>query len=45
MLTEIYIDTLTADPEAADQVWEAWFAGDIDDASALQMWWLVASIH
>jgi len=25
MLTEIYIEALLADDEAADQVWEAWF--------------------
>ncbi len=34
MLTEIYIDALLADEELADQVWEAWFSGEISDAVA-----------
>ncbi len=29
MLTEIYIEALLVDPEAADQVWEAWNRGGI----------------
>jgi len=32
MLTEIYIEAL--DEELADQVWEAWFFGEISDAVA-----------
>ncbi len=31
MLTEIYIEALLVDEELADQVWEAWDAGEIDD--------------
>ncbi len=31
MLTEIYIEALLVDEELADQVWEAWDAGAIDD--------------
>jgi len=31
MLTRIYIEALLVDPEGADQVWEAWDAGAIDD--------------
>ena len=27
MLTEIYIEALLVDEEAADAVWEAWYAG------------------
>ena len=35
MLTEIYIEALMIDEEAADQVWEAWEAGGIcDDLAA-----------
>ena len=34
MLTEIYIEALLVDEELADQVWEAWDAGDISDAVA-----------
>ena len=33
MLTEIYIEALLADEELADQVWEVWDAGEIDDAT------------
>ncbi len=28
MLTEIYIEALMVDEEAADQVWEAWDGGE-----------------
>ncbi len=31
MLTEIYIEALLVDEELADQVWEAWDAGQADD--------------
>jgi len=31
MLTEIYIEALLFDEELADQVWQAWDAGEIDD--------------
>ncbi|MEN8133261.1 MAG: hypothetical protein ABFS45_24410 [Pseudomonadota bacterium] len=34
MLTEIYIGALLVDEELADQVWEAWDAGEINDAVA-----------
>ncbi len=34
MLTRFYIEALLVDPEAADQVWEAWDAGEIDDLTA-----------
>ncbi len=29
MLIEIYIEALLVDEELADQVWEAWIAGEI----------------
>ncbi len=41
MLTEIYIEAV--DEELADRVWEAWDAGEIDDAVALWAWLLVAT--
>ncbi len=41
MLTEIYIEALLVDEELADQVWEAWDAGEIDNAVAAQAWWLI----
>ena len=31
MLTEIYVEALLANEERADQVWEAWDKGAIDD--------------
>ncbi len=41
MLTEIYIEALLVDEELADQVWEAWDAGEIDDLIALRVWWWI----
>ncbi len=38
MLTEIYIEALLVDPEAADRVWEAWDDGEIDDVAAYLSW-------
>ncbi len=38
MLTEIYIEALLVDEELADQVWEAWFAGEIDCLTAFFFW-------
>ena len=43
MLTEIYIEALLVDEELADQVWEAWNVGEIDDLSAFLAWWMVYS--
>ncbi len=34
MLTEIYIEALLVDEKLADQVWQAWNAGEIDDLTA-----------
>jgi len=39
MLTEIYIEAF--DEELADQVWEAWDAGKIDDQIACIAWMLI----
>ncbi len=41
MLTEIYIEALLVDEELADQVWEAWFAGEIDELIACIAWVLI----
>jgi hypothetical protein len=41
MLTEIYIEAF--DEELADQVWEAWDAGKIDDLRACVAWLRVAT--
>jgi len=43
MLTEIYIEALLVDENLADQVWEAWDAGEISDIVAAWAWGLVAS--
>ncbi len=41
MLTKIYIEALLVDEELADQVWEAWDKGEIDDQVAWLAWWLI----
>ncbi len=38
MLTEIYIEALLVDKELADQVWEAWYDGQINDLAARMLW-------
>ena len=42
MLTEIYIEALLVDEELAEQVWAAWYSGEIDDLSAWAAWLIVA---
>ncbi len=42
MLTEIYIEALLVDEELADQVWEAWDVGEIDDQVACIAWQCIA---
>jgi len=44
MLTRLYIEGLLADEEAADQVWEAWEAGEISNVIAAWAWWMIAKI-
>ena len=41
MLTEIYIEALLVDEDLADQVWQSWDAGEIDDQVAWLAWWLI----
>ena len=41
MLTELYIEALLVDEEAADLVWDA---GEIDDRTATFAWWLVLAV-
>ncbi len=45
MLTEIYIEALLVDEKRADQVWEAWDGGKIDDDAACRAWMLIAGIY
>ncbi len=42
MRTEIYISVLLVDEELADQVWEAWNKGKIDDHVAWVAWQRIA---
>ncbi len=42
MLTAIYIDALLVDTELADQVWEAWDKGEIDDFTTYFAWILIS---
>jgi len=42
MLTRLYIEALLVDKELADQVWEAWDNGEIDDLMAWLAWLIVA---
>ena len=44
MLTEIYVDALLSNEELADQVWEAWDTGKIDDQIACIAWVLIAML-
>ncbi len=44
MLTQIYIEALLVDEELADQVWEAWDAGEADDQAACIAWMLIAGV-
>ena len=43
MLTEIYIEALLVDEELADQVWEAWDTGEIDDVAGFWVCWIVVT--
>ena len=43
MLTEIYIESRLADGELADQVWEDWDKGEVDDQVAALAWILITS--
>ena len=43
MLTRLYIEALLVDEDLADQVWEAWDAGQADDETACIGWMLIAS--
>ena len=48
MLTRLYIEALLADEELADQVWEAWDAGQADNQTACIAciaWMLIAMLY
>ncbi len=44
MLTQLYIEALLVDEMLADQVWEAWDKGEIDDTIACIAWMLIADV-
>ena len=44
MLAGLYIEALLIDEELADQVWEAWFSGQVDDQTACIAWMLIAGV-
>ncbi len=41
MLAEIYIEALLVDEDLADQVWVAWFNGNVTNAHAALMWLII----
>lgn len=41
MVTELYIEAPLVDEDLADQVWEAWDRGEIDDQVAALAWTLL----
>ena len=43
MLTEIYIEALLVDEVLANQVWEAWDEGEIDDTDVCFAWPKIAN--
>ncbi len=45
MLTDIYIEALLVNEELADQVWEAWDKGEIEDQVACIAWMMIAGRH
>ncbi len=45
MFCEIYIEALLVEEELADQDWEAWDGGEIDDQTACMVWVLIAGLR
>ena len=45
MLAEICIEALLIDEEMADQVWDAWDSGEIDDQIAWLAWMMIAMLY
>ena len=45
MLTNIYIEALLVDEDLADQVWELWDQGAIDDQLVLIAWMLIVTFY
>jgi len=45
MLTRLFIEALLVDEDLADQVWQAWDKGEIDDQVACIAWMMIAGRH
>ena len=45
MLTQIYTEALLVDEELADQIYEAWDKGEIDDQAAWLAWMMIAMLY
>jgi hypothetical protein len=45
MLARLYIEALLVDENLADQVWELWDSGQIDDDLAAIAWMLIATSY
>jgi len=45
VLTEIHIEALLVDEELADEVWEAWDTGEIDDEIVWLAWRLITNLR
>jgi len=43
MLCQAYVEALLVDEELADQVWQAWDAGEFDDLIAWVAWLCIAT--
>ena len=43
MLTRLYVEAQLNDPDLADQVWELWDEGLIDDRLAATAWCILAA--
>ncbi len=43
MLTRFYVEALLFDEELADQVWEAWDKGEVDEPAAVLAWWIMSN--
>ncbi len=45
MLTELYIEALLVDEALADQVWELWDRGVVEEELATIAWYLIVISH
>jgi len=43
MLIRLYQEAYLVNPQAADAIWEEWWAGDMTDFAVGWAWWAIAS--